>query len=44
MMSDGLTHDEMNRELGAKYAETFGSDDELLARQNRWLAENGGAA
>lgn len=24
MMSDGLTHDEMNRELGAKYAEKFG--------------------
>lgn len=27
-----------------RFRETFGSDDELLDRQNRWLAENGGVA
>lgn len=27
-----------------RFRETFGSDDELLALQNRWLAENGGMA
>lgn len=45
------THADMREAYGPslmdgsrKFREAFGSDDELLERQNKWLAENGGMA